>query len=174
MAQTVICYSILLARILASELNEFVQNPRISPINWQKHILNRKLLWVAKWNTWWKKWSLNKLQRIYSSVFFWIYTVDQSINWNFLKKKNRTKHICFALFESCGNDGNQATSQSWRALVKAITDTLMSQDMPRGALGAPFLYTSGASTDLKTTEKESIHSADSTHLPHLCENCLSS
>lgn len=32
MAQTIICYSILLGRILTSELNEFVQNPRISPI----------------------------------------------------------------------------------------------------------------------------------------------
>lgn len=74
----------------------------------------------------------NKKQKIIKEAaedlqfcFVWICTVDQSINRTFKKK---TTNIRFVLFESCGNASNQATSQSWRTLVKTITDTLMSQD----------------------------------------------
>lgn len=56
--------------------------------------------------------------------FVWTCTVAYPI-----KKNQGFFYICFALFESCGNDSNQATPQSWKALVKTIADILMSQDM---------------------------------------------
>lgn len=69
-----------------------------------------------------KKRSLKKL-KIYYSVLFG--SVQQPN-----PKRNQVSGVfgTFALFESCGNAGNQATPQSWKVPIKTIVDTLKSQD----------------------------------------------
>lgn len=98
--------------------------------------------------------------------FVWIYTVDQSINWNFLKEEqNNTFALLYLRIV-----GTMVTKQHHKAGEPWLRQSLIpwwTRICLKELWELHFYTLQGPLQILRQLRKESIHSVDSTHLPQL-------